>query len=501
MLQLKYIFLLIVLLKTISLGAQHNHQHSEEIPTIKFSQIINKVEIFAEYTSLVLGQNSRFICHFTSIDQYKPISNATVELYFNDILIEQSDKVLRNGIFVLNFTPQTTSSGNLMVVLKYNQLSYAFSFKDSRIFTSTHESIHEVNTVIEPDIVFLKEQAWGGEFGVIQIKKKPFEDVIHTSGELLSSVDNKIAIVAQSDGILKLRNEVLLGKRYLKGQSLGIINGKNMENSRELSYKTAYAIFIDAEANFIMASQLVQKQTISRKEYHRIKAIYEQAKAKMEVYGYFNNDGKYVANDQPGITNILSPREGYISEIKAINGTYIQKGEVIAQINVGESYLLKVDFPKHEFNKLAQVTDANFIPEYLEEEEVLSVLELGGVPLKSNQKAATSSPYIPYYFNLPSHHKIIPNSYASVSIKCKNIGNKKEMVIPISSLIEKEGSYWVFVELEGENYTKREVTIGDDNGQDVIVLSGLTEGEVVVTRGAYRVKQAALSSDIPEHTH
>ena len=50
-------------------------------------------------------------------------------------------------------------------------------------------------------------------------------------------------------------------------------------------------------------------------------------------------------------------------------------------------------------------------------------------------------------------------------------------------------------------YTKKEVKIGVNNGIFVEILSGVKEGEEVVTEGAVLVKLAAQSSAVPGHTH
>jgi multidrug efflux pump subunit AcrA (membrane-fusion protein) len=45
------------------------------------------------------------------------------------------------------------------------------------------------------------------------------------------------------------------------------------------------------------------------------------------------------------------------------------------------------------------------------------------------------------------------------------------------------------------------VTLGGSDGQRFEVLSGLNEGDKVVTRGAIHVKLASASNAIPAHTH
>ena len=48
---------------------------------------------------------------------------------------------------------------------------------------------------------------------------------------------------------------------------------------------------------------------------------------------------------------------------------------------------------------------------------------------------------------------------------------------------------------------RRPVQLGKRNGEYVEVLTGLKAGEYVVTKGAYQVKMASMSSQVPAHGH
>lgn len=501
----RYILMLTAFILSASVNVyaeEESKTAAPEVPAVKFSQINGAVEIFAEYELLVTGERSRFIAHFTNLLNYKPISNATAVLYYNNKEVDRATEVLRDGIFILNFTPVKTAKGHLRAVLHYNNNQYEFKFKESQIFGSVDAAIKNAPAELEPDVVFLKEQAWIGEFGVAQAKLKLFEDVIHTSGQIIPANDNRISIISQANGVVNLKNQSIVGRKISKGQLIAGISGKNLENSRELAYQTALAEFKDLKSRYSIAAKLVKNQSISQKEFSELKASYESAKVKMLTYGTFNGKNEFVPEKgKAGYFAIESPRNGYISSIKVRNGDYVNSGDVIAEITVGESFLLQADFPKHEMSKLNKVVDAYFVPEYAEGQAPLSVSQLGGVPMYSSKLAAGKSPYIPYYFNIPGDAKLIPNSFATIAITTRVDSDQPSIVIPSNSLLENENNYWVYVELEGENYTRRDVVIGANNGREVVIKEGLKKGEVVVTIGAYRVKQAASSGEIPEHAH
>ena len=83
-----------------------------------------------------------------------------------------------------------------------------------------------------------------------------------------------------------------------------------------------------------------------------------------------------------------------------------------------------------------------------------------------------------------------------ISVTCRGGGHEAE------ARIATEHTNFVYLRLDEEGYKKQEVTLGDTDGANVRILSGLHEGDRVVTRGVYQVKLAAHSGVIPEgHSH
>jgi hypothetical protein len=67
-------------------------------------------------------------------------------------------------------------------------------------------------------------------------------------------------------------------------------------------------------------------------------------------------------------------------------------------------------------------------------------------------------------------------------------------MIPASALVDDEGLKIVYVK-EGERYERRAVTLGSVTYQWAEVLSGIEEGEEVVTAGAYQLRNMKKGGD------
>jgi multidrug efflux pump subunit AcrA (membrane-fusion protein) len=75
------------------------------------------------------------------------------------------------------------------------------------------------------------------------------------------------------------------------------------------------------------------------------------------------------------------------------------------------------------------------------------------------------------------------------------------VAIPESAIVEEEGRPVAFVQVSGETFEKRDLTLGVRGVGFVQVLDGLKEGERVVSKGAFAIRLASVSNVIPAHGH
>lgn len=125
---------------------------------------------------------------------------------------------------------------------------------------------------------------------------------------------------------------------------------------------------------------------------------------------------------------------------------------------------------------------------------------ISGRLLSFGRSATDNSFYIPVIFEFVNNENIVPGSYAEVFLLTKT--SSEIITIPISSLTEEQGLYFVYLKTGNESYIKREVTTGESNGDRIEIKSGLTVGEEVVTNGVSQIRLAGSSSTLPEgHSH
>lgn len=159
---------------------------------------------------------------------------------------------------------------------------------------------------------------------------------------------------------------------------------------------------------------------------------------------------------------------------------------------------LRADVPPSRFGELKTVAGANFVTPY--DNKAYELAALGGRLLSVGKSSDKTSFYIPVTFEFDNTGEVVPGSFVEVFL----LGAPQQDVIsvPVTALTEEQGVYFVYVQVDDDGYLKREVKPGQSDGERVRILSGLSGGERVVSKGAYQVKLAATSSIVPEgHTH
>ena len=74
--------------------------------------------------------------------------------------------------------------------------------------------------------------------------------------------------------------------------------------------------------------------------------------------------------------------------------------------------------------------------------------------------------------------------------------------VPVGSIIDEDYGEYVFVQTGGESFEKRAVKTGPRYLGLVAILEGLSEGERIVSFGAYQVKLASMTKNIGSaHVH
>jgi cobalt-zinc-cadmium efflux system membrane fusion protein len=91
--------------------------------------------------------------------------------------------------------------------------------------------------------------------------------------------------------------------------------------------------------------------------------------------------------------------------------------------------------------------------------------------------------------------------FETKAVHQRNIRSQAVLAVSASAIVDEDGKPVAFVQLAGETFKKRYLKLGQKEHGFIQILSGLSEGEYLVTQGAYAVAEAEHHKDHDTHGH
>ena len=157
---------------------------------------------------------------------------------------------------------------------------------------------------------------------------------------------------------------------------------------------------------------------------------------------------------------------GFVKNILVNEGQFVEAGIPLALVSKNKKLILQASVSQKYFSKLPTITSANFKP--IGSEQIYNTEMLNGRIISYGKSTTANSAFLPITFEIDNIGNLISGSAAEVFLKSSAIPNA--LVIPVSALMEEQGNFYVYVQLGGESFQKREIKIGASDGEYVQVL-------------------------------
>lgn len=476
-------------------SAQPDGEPHEEIATLSYTVVTGRTELFVEFTPLVKDQLTYFAAHFTRMQDYKPVSEGQVT-----VSLIRAGKGIRHtaeapsspGIFRPGLRPVEPGIYQLVFDLEAPGFTDRVVIDSVKVYPDAGAALAENPAGEEGGsaITFLKEQAWKIDFATEEVKRDTIHEVIRTGGEIISAPGDEQTVVAQTAGVVVFNTaHAFTGERVAAGDQLFTITGGNVTGGNiETRFSAARAAYEQARSNYERKKELFEIAAVSKTVFEEAELAYELARTEYENLS---------AGYGRGGRSIPAGMTGFVKSILVKEGQYVAAGDPMATISRNQTLTLRADVSPQYYQQLQAIRSANFLTSA--SGKVYSIEEFGGRLLSYGRSASSEQLLIPVYFEIRNQGELMPGAFAEVYLKTAPVTGA--LVIPRSALMENYGNYSVYVQTGGESFEKRDIETGISDGRSVQVLSGLSEGERIVTRGAYQVKMASMSSQLPAHGH
>ncbi len=500
--QLMAAWLLVITIAACKGKSSEGHPHTangghpeEELQALSYTLYTGKSELFVEFKPLVAGQTSIFAAHLTKLgEHFLPYTEGTVT-----ISLIQGDKGLKNtaaapaspGIFRFALQPAQSGLGKLVFDIQTKEVTDQIIIDSVQVYADEKTAIAaQPAEAGGTDISYLKEQAWKVEFANEPVQKETMFDVVKATGEILSAPGDEVTVAAKSNGTLKFSsNANVVGSAIRAGQSMFSITGGEIPVENVAAAKqSARAELSTAQTEFNRASELIKDKLITQGEFQAAKLRLQNAQIAVS-----NLNRNYSA----GGKSLTAPISGFVKNILVSEGQYVSAGQPLATITKNQRLVLRADVSLKDADRITSIQEASFT--IIQNKLNYNTKALNGKLLSVAKTTGDNTPYIPVHFQIDSRPGMLPGSFAEVYLKTVPIYNA--LVIPASALVEEQGIFYVYVQTEGESFQKRELKLGANDGEKVQVLSGVNEGERIVTKGAYQIKLSQASGALPAHGH
>jgi membrane fusion protein, heavy metal efflux system len=377
-------------------------------------------------------------------------------------------------------------------------------------------------------VKFLMEQQWLIKMKLAQVEERTVARQITATGRVVPAANKQAVIAPPVGGILAGGQIPRIGQRVAQGQTVAVLQqtatsaeqaqvraaaaSVGLENARlEADRRTASGeveaarIRLDqATKEASRAKRLYERKAFSERQVQAADADLEAARAGYNaalkrVEALTASRSLAAARANVGTANasysVRAPLSGYVTKVNKSIGEQVAPGEAILEISNLDTVWVEAPIFERDLNRLAGAAGATFTTAaYPDQEFRGSVVDIGAV-INEQTRAAT------VVFQVPNGGRALRiGMQANVRLDAGE--SVTAMMIPLSAVLDNEGKKIIYVLLSGEEFERREVTLGDAYGDKVAVLSGLNKGERVVTQGAYQIRlQELRPADAGVHSH
>jgi membrane fusion protein, heavy metal efflux system len=394
-------------------------------------------------------------------------------------------------------------------------------------------------------VKFLMEQQWLVRMKLAQVDEQTVARQVTATGRVVPAANRQAVVAPPVGGILAGNQMPRVGQRVAAGQVIAVlqqtatsaeqaqvraaaaqveaqnaqVRAQNaqvaVENARLESERRAAAG--EVEAARVRLEQARREEGRARRLFERkafsqrqVEAAQAELKTAEAAYNVAVKRQEVLAATKPitpaapseirvGSANssytVRAPLGGYITKVNKSLGEQVQPGEGIVEISNLDEVWIEAPIFERDLNRLAGSPTATFTTAAYPGQEFRGVLVDTGAVIDERTRAASA------VFQVPNAGRVLRiGMQADVRLDAGE--SVTAMMIPKEALLDNEGKKIVYVLLSGEEFQRREVTLGDEYGDKVAVLSGLEKGERVVTQGAYQIRlQELRPADAGAHSH
>jgi RND family efflux transporter MFP subunit len=473
--------------------------------TVSVSRWTDKTELFLEHQPLVAGLPRRFSVHFTSLRTFRPLEKGSVNVRLaregGEPEVFTASAPSRPGIFGMDVQPRQAGRYEMTVSLTSPGLDDTHDLGAQVVYASEKEIPAESEKPAEERISFLKEQQWALEFGTALAAVREMRESLRVSGEVRPRSGGDVHVTAPISGRIATSSPIpVIGASVSRGDEVASLvpftPAPGEGPTLEYAISEAATALDLARRDRERTERLLSARAIAAKRLDEARATEATATARLAAAQ--QRLAQYESSrqaDGAGPRFLLrAPISGVVAEVRSSPGANIAQGDQLLRIVAVDEVYVLANVPESDAHRLGQLSGAE-----IEIPGLTSTLRAGRLVSRGGF-IDPQSRTLGVVYDVPNPGRRLAVGQ-SVLVRLFLTGRTRAVTVPESAIVDDGGRPVVFVQHEGESFSRRPVRLGIRESDLVQVTEGLKSGERVVTRGAYLVRLAALSTQIPAHGH
>jgi len=521
--------------------AHGGHAHEPETKTAQITIWSDRYEVFAEHQPPAVGVPTTFITHLTDLRTLEPRRAGPVKF-----LLRQGDATLEHpqagpakpGVYLPKLTFPKPGKWSLTLLVPDDGTNATVELGAVEVFADAHAAQHAELPAAPEGVSFLKEQQWKILSKAEPVTKRRLVERVRVPATVAARPGSLAHVSTPQPGrLLTPPGKALpvIGDTVAAGQTLALLQpafapSTAGEYSARLAEATARTAEFDARAveagteaaraklaieqagvvvkrlQTLVAAKARPERDLQEAEF-TLKDAQAKLAAALAVERAYRDAaaairaGREVASVTPATLELKSPIAGTIvASSSGAVGEQLAADRAVFTVLDASSVFIEAKVPEAATRRLTVSKHATLeLPG--ERGRFLPITgEGGGRLVFTGLQVDPATRTVPLVYELKNPGGALRIGEA-VTLHLETERAEDAVAVPDAALVEEAGRFIVFVQLGGETFDKRDVTLGIRDGNFVQVLAGLKEGERIVTKGAYAIRLASVSSSLPAHGH
>ncbi|MGE8721257.1 efflux RND transporter periplasmic adaptor subunit [Leptospira terpstrae] len=317
------------------------------------------------------------------------------------------------------------------------------------------------------------------------VRIEPIQTKIELIGETEAVPDAIIDVPARISG--RITSVFFVeGDSIKKGQKLATIDSPELAKLRS-AYLVAKSKYTAAEQNLNRISSLVKMNLAAKQELIDVESNLKVIESeKISAEENLRANGLVIDNSASGVYTVYAPKSGLALSRNAIPGSIVLGNQILTTIAELSQLWFQAKIFENDLKFLSEGISGNIILNAYPDSEFDGILEHIGEKVDPESRTVHARLV---FKNKSRKAKIGLFGKATLSVN-----GRTGIQILESAIQSYQNRKFVFIESQSNEFKWKEITTGITTDGKTEVLSGITQGDRIVTKGAFELKAILFKS-------